>query len=215
MKFLLKKDSQWINDHHGFLPIWKVVILYSIFSVLSLLMGKWGIEVTAMLNPGLEPGSQAFIDYLNTEPLSLILMALLSLALTFGIFYLAGARFFGPEREKKPYLKWIGIGLILQFSIQLIDYFLNNYGLKLGLSANQEIHNQVIYNADFWRLAISMGIIPAIEEEIVMRGLIQRFGFSKWPTLGILFQALIFAGMHYTTNPIHAFLFGASGAIFG
>ncbi|MHC5865674.1 CPBP family intramembrane glutamic endopeptidase, partial [Streptococcus pyogenes] len=69
--------------------------------------------------------------------------------------------------------------------------------------------------SDFWRLIITMGILPSLEEELVVRGLIQRYGFAKWPIVGIVVQAIIFGSMHYTTNPIHSLLYILNGALFG
>lgn len=215
MKKLFKTNTDWINDHHGQLPWWKVLILYGIFAVVSMLWVKVSVQVTSWLNPSIPKDSEAFLDFLNKEPLSNLAMGLLGVGVTFGIFYLAKARFFGPEKEKRPYLKWVLIGLLFEFFIQLADYMLNNYGPQLGISANQAAHNETIVSADFWRLVISLGVIPALEEELVLRGLIQRFGFAKWPIIGIIVQAIIFGNMHYTTNPYHATLYILSGGLFG
>lgn len=215
MKQLFKKNTDWINDQHGFLPIWKVIVLYLVFAVVSMGMGKVGLTVTSWLHPELDQNSPAFFDFLDTEPVANMFINLLGVAIVFGIFYLAGARFFGAEKEKRSYGKWILIGLGLLFLLQFTDYLLNNYGPQLGLSANQQVHNETIKKADFWRLIITMGILPSLEEELVVRGLIQRYGFAKWPIVGIAVQAIIFGSMHYTTNPIHSLLYILNGALFG
>lgn len=215
MKKFFKANTDWINDEHGFLPLWKVLGLYLFFAGFSMIWAKVGLQVTSWLNPQFPKDSPAFFDFLDTEPVSNLLVTLVGLAILFGVFYLAKARFFGPEKEKRPYLKWILIGLLIEFFIQLGDYMINHYGPQLGVSANQAIHNETIMKADFWRLVISMGLIPAIEEELVVRGLIQRFAFAKWPIVGIIVQAIIFGSMHYTTNPYHAALYMLSGGLFG
>ncbi|RLU28067.1 CPBP family intramembrane metalloprotease [Streptococcus iniae] len=215
MKSIFKKNIDWINDQNGFLPIWKVLVLYILFVGLAMFMEKFGLQVTSWFNPDIPRDSQAFIDLLNTEPLSNIMMGLFSVFLLFGSFYVFGARFFGPKKDNRPIMKWVFIGIALVLALQFGDYLLNHFGPQIGLSENQQAHNEAIKNADFWRLVITLGVIPSLEEELVVRGLIQRFGFAKWPVVGIIVQALIFGNMHYATSPIHSLLYILNGGVFG
>lgn len=84
MKSIFKKNIDWINDQNGFLPIWKVLVLYILFVGLAMFMEKFGLQVTSWFNPDIPRDSQAFIDLLNTEPLSNIMMGLFSVFLLFG-----------------------------------------------------------------------------------------------------------------------------------
>lgn len=127
MKSIFKKNIDWINDQNGFLPIWKVLVLYILFVGLAMFMEKFGLQVTSWFNPDIPRDSQAFIDLLNTEPLSNIMMGLFSVFLLFGSFYVFGARFFGPKKDNRPIMKWVFIGIALVLALQFGDYLLNHF----------------------------------------------------------------------------------------
>ncbi len=66
-----------------------------------------------------------------------------------------------------------------------------------------------------WPKIILMYVVfPALTEELVDRGLLQRYVLSKWPLVGVVVSALAFASIHFTTNWFHFAMFALSGLNF-
>lgn len=56
-------------------------------------------------------------------------------------------------------------------------------------------------------------ILRAFSEGLIMRGVVQRYIFTKYPYVGIFMSAFLFQGMHYTTRVSDAMLYFTSGLV--
>lgn len=211
----LMKDRSWVNDKYPDLHPLCVLGLFILYFVGTDGMDALGVALTEYLNPALQGNDEAIINYLNQEPTPFLLARLAWAALYLGICWLMGARFFGPAKEPRSYIKWILLGLGIEVSLQVADFLVSNYGHAIGISANQAMQNVVIERASLWRLLLSMALVPAVIEEVAMRGLLLRYGFTAYPLLGIFVSSLFFGAIHYTTTPVHALLYTLSGVGFG
>ncbi|HEL2402702.1 TPA: CPBP family intramembrane metalloprotease [Streptococcus suis] len=101
-------------------------------------------------------------------------------------------------------LTWKGFGLvILTFAVAQLFNHLGYYIMELqGIeetSNNLEL-TKLLENIPFWLALINMACLPAISEEIIVRGYLFKKFFEKHKILGIVVSGLIFAFLHGPTD---------------
>ncbi|MFM0773699.1 lysostaphin resistance A-like protein [Streptococcus suis] len=104
----------------------------------------------------------------------------------------------------RNFLTWKGLGLvILTFTVAQIFQHLGYYIMELqGIedTSNELELTKILENIPFWVALINMACLPAISEEIIIRGYLFRKMFEKHKILGIVVSGLIFAFLHGPTD---------------
>ncbi|HFI0644344.1 TPA: CPBP family glutamic-type intramembrane protease [Streptococcus suis] len=101
-------------------------------------------------------------------------------------------------------LTWKGLGLVvLTFTVAQLSNYLGYYILELqGIeeTSNDLELTKLVENIPFWLALINMACLPAISEEIIVRGYLFKKFFEKYKILGIVVSGLIFAFLHGPTD---------------
>nr|WP_120492583.1 hypothetical protein [Corynebacterium lactis] len=115
---LIKRD--WINDHYRTIAWWVGLLLFIFIPVVKMLLDNAAVKASAWQRPDLVPGSQPYLDYLQSTPWIYVAVSMLTIAVLYGICWAFGARFFGPRRFDAHFFRWVAIGLVGTAIIQLI-----------------------------------------------------------------------------------------------
>ena len=87
--------------------------------------------------------------------------------------------------------------------------FLNYLGFRLGGAASG---TELSYN--LWQAVLVIGILPAIAEEVVFRGLLQGAYMKESVFYSILFSSLYFSVVHMNISAVmYAFFYGCLFAL--
>ncbi|HEM2749219.1 TPA: CPBP family intramembrane metalloprotease [Streptococcus suis] len=101
-------------------------------------------------------------------------------------------------------LTWKGLGLVvLTFTVAQLSNYLGYYILELqGIeeTSNDLELTKLVENIPFWLALINMACLPAISEEIIVRGYLFKKFFEKYKILGIVVSGLVFAFLHGPTD---------------
>ncbi|HEM5226836.1 TPA: CPBP family intramembrane metalloprotease [Streptococcus suis] len=101
-------------------------------------------------------------------------------------------------------LTWKGLGLVvLTFTVDQLSNYLGYYILELqGIeeTSNDLELTKLVENIPFWLALINMACLPAISEEIIVRGYLFKKFFEKYKILGIVVSGLVFAFLHGPTD---------------
>lgn len=81
------------------------------------------------------------------------------------------------------------------------------------MTANQIILNKQIIDMNWFKKIAVFMLIPAFGEELITRGIIQRYIFPKLPYVGIVVSAWVFENLHYTTRATDTLLYFVSGLV--
>ncbi|HFI0915509.1 TPA: lysostaphin resistance A-like protein [Streptococcus suis] len=104
----------------------------------------------------------------------------------------------------RSFLTWKGLGLVvLTFAVAQLFKHLGYYILELqGIeeTSNELELTKLLENIPFWLALINMACLPAISEEIIVRGYLFKKLFEKHKILGIVVSGLIFAFLHGPTD---------------
>ena len=128
--------------------------------------------------------------------------------------YLTGLRFFYSydDLDKKNLFKWFLLGIIILTVLQGISVWMTK--VNGSMTANQELLNKQLVDANWGVKAVVFTLLPAFGEELVMRGVVQRYILPNIPYIGILASAFLFANLHYTTRISDTLLYFSSGLVF-
>ncbi|BCP61248.1 hypothetical protein SUT328_04310 [Streptococcus parasuis] len=101
-------------------------------------------------------------------------------------------------------LTWKGFGLVvLTFAVAQLFKHLGYYIMELqGIeeTSNELELTKLLENIPFWLALINMACLPAISEEIIVRGYLFKKFFEKYKILGIVVSGLVFAYLHGPTD---------------
>ncbi|HFU4222792.1 TPA: lysostaphin resistance A-like protein [Streptococcus suis] len=101
-------------------------------------------------------------------------------------------------------LTWKGFGLVaLTFSVAYLSKKLGYFIMDLqGIedTANQMDIETILQKIPAWLAFINFVCLPAISEEIIVRGYLFKKLFEKYKILGIVVSGLIFAFLHGPTD---------------
>ncbi|HFI0563532.1 TPA: lysostaphin resistance A-like protein [Streptococcus suis] len=104
----------------------------------------------------------------------------------------------------RSFLTWKGLGLVvLTFTVAQLFIYLGYYIMELqGIeeTSNELELTKLLENIPFWLALINMACLPAISEEIIVRGYLFKKFFEKYKILGIVVSGLIFAFLHGPTD---------------
>ncbi|HEM6346234.1 TPA: CPBP family intramembrane metalloprotease [Streptococcus suis] len=104
----------------------------------------------------------------------------------------------------RKFLTWKGFGLIaLTFSAAYLSKKLGYFVMNLqGIedTANQLDIETILEKIPAWLAFINFVCLPAISEEIIVRGYLFKKLFEKYKILGIVVSGLIFAFLHGPTD---------------
>ncbi|HEM5043480.1 TPA: CPBP family intramembrane metalloprotease [Streptococcus suis] len=104
----------------------------------------------------------------------------------------------------RSFLTWKGLGLVvLTFAVAQLFKHLGYYIMELqGIeeTSNELELTKLLENIPFWLALINMACLPAISEEIIVRGYLFKKLFEKHKILGIVVSGLIFAFLHGPTD---------------
>ncbi|MCK4025332.1 CPBP family intramembrane metalloprotease [Streptococcus suis] len=102
------------------------------------------------------------------------------------------------------FLTWKGLCLVvLTFTVAQLFIYLGYYIMELqGIeeTSNELELTKLLENIPFWLALINMACLPAISEEIIVRGYLFKKLFEKYKILGIVVSGLIFAFLHGPTD---------------
>lgn len=101
-------------------------------------------------------------------------------------------------------LTWKGLGIVLlTYSAAQLFKYLGQFIMDLqGIeeTSNELELTKLLENIPFWLALINMACLPAISEEIIVRGYLFKKFFEKHKILGIVVSGLIFAFLHGPTD---------------
>ncbi|HEL1619601.1 TPA: CPBP family intramembrane metalloprotease [Streptococcus suis] len=104
----------------------------------------------------------------------------------------------------RKFLTWKGFGLIaLTFSAAYLSKKLGYFVMDLqGIedTANQLDIETILEKIPAWLAFINFVCLPAISEEIIVRGYLFKKLFEKYKILGIVVSGLVFAFLHGPTD---------------
>lgn len=104
----------------------------------------------------------------------------------------------------RSFLTWRGLGfVVLTFTVAQLFKHLGYYIMELqGIeeTSNDLELTKLVENIPFWLALINMACLPAISEEIIVRGYLFKKFFEKYKILGIVISGLLFAFLHGPTD---------------
>ncbi|HFI0106701.1 TPA: lysostaphin resistance A-like protein [Streptococcus suis] len=116
-------------------------------------------------------------------------------------------------------LTWKGFGLVaLTFSVAYLSKKLGYFIMDLqGIedTANQLDIETILEKIPAWLAFINFACLPAISEEIIVRGYLFKKLFEKYKMLGIVVSGLIFALLHGPTDLGSWVLYSLPGFLYG
>ncbi|HFI0053822.1 TPA: lysostaphin resistance A-like protein [Streptococcus suis] len=119
----------------------------------------------------------------------------------------------------RKFLTWKGFGLVaLTFSIAYLSKKLGYFIMDLqGIedTANQLYIETILQKIPAWLAFINFVCLPAISEEIIVRGYLFKKLFEKYKVLGIVVSGLIFALLHGPTDLGSWVLYSLPGFLYG
>ncbi|HFU3844755.1 TPA: lysostaphin resistance A-like protein [Streptococcus suis] len=119
----------------------------------------------------------------------------------------------------KKILTWKGLGLVaLTFSGIYLSKKIGHFIMDLqGIedTANQLDIETILQKIPAWLAFINFVCLPAISEEIIVRGYLFKKLFEQYKMLGIVVSGLIFAFLHESTDLGSWVLYSLPGFLFG
>ncbi|HFI0577873.1 TPA: lysostaphin resistance A-like protein [Streptococcus suis] len=119
----------------------------------------------------------------------------------------------------RKFLTWKGLGLVaLTFSASYLSKKLGYVIMELqGIedTANQLYIEMILEKIPAWLAFINFVCLPAISEEIIVRGYLFKKLFEKYKMLGIVVSGLIFALLHGPTDLGSWVLYSLPGFLYG
>ncbi|MFM0785366.1 lysostaphin resistance A-like protein [Streptococcus suis] len=116
-------------------------------------------------------------------------------------------------------LTWRGFGLVaLTFSVAYLSKKLSYFIMELqGIedTANQMDIETILEKIPAWLAFINFVCLPAISEEIIVRGYLFKKLFEKYKVLGIVVSGLIFAFLHGPTDLGSWIIYASPGFLLG
>ncbi|MGQ7543511.1 lysostaphin resistance A-like protein [Streptococcus suis] len=159
-----------------------------------ILLRAFGFMVPAVL-------SDAILD-LSTSQLAQWGAALVSFVIIVFMYWRAEKN--GIKIWDRSFLTWKGLGLVvLTFAVAQLFKHLGYYIMELqGLeeTSNDLELTKLLENIPFWLALINMACLPAISEEVIVRGYLFKKFFEKHKILGIVVSGLVFAFLHGPTD---------------
>ncbi|WP_238142256.1 CPBP family intramembrane glutamic endopeptidase [Streptococcus suis] len=116
-------------------------------------------------------------------------------------------------------LTWKGFGLVaLTFSVAYLSkklgYFIMDFQ-GIEDTANQLDIETILQKIPAWLAFINFVCLPAISEEIIVRGYLFKKLFEKYKVLGIVVSGLIFAFLHGPTDLGSWIIYASPGFLLG
>ncbi len=209
---ILHKDDSWVTDNFKTPKPYIGAVFIPVYYSGNMLSEKLAIKITSVLHPEYVYDSPEFYKFLGTNPWEFTVVRALWLVVLCAIMYFVGIRFFHRcKKSDKNMLKWFTFGLVSIIALQGISIWMTK--MNGSMTANQELLNKQLVATDWARKIVVFMMIPAFGEELMMRGVVQRYIFPKLPYIGILMSAFLFQGMHYTTKLSDAMLYFVSGLV--
>ncbi|WP_238595305.1 CPBP family intramembrane glutamic endopeptidase [Streptococcus suis] len=119
----------------------------------------------------------------------------------------------------RKFLTWKGLGLVaLTFSGIYLSKKIGHFIMDLqGIedTANQLDIETILQKIPAWLAFINFVCLPAISEEIIVRGYLFKKLFEQYKMLGIVVSGLIFALLHGPTDLGSWVLYSLPGFLFG
>ncbi|HEM3576942.1 TPA: CPBP family intramembrane metalloprotease [Streptococcus suis] len=119
----------------------------------------------------------------------------------------------------RKFLTWKGLGLVaLTFSASYLSKKLGYVIMDLqGIedTANQMDIEIILEKIPAWLAFINFVCLPAISEEIIVRGYLFKKLFEKYKVLGIVVSGLIFAFLHEPTDLGSWIIYASPGFLLG
>lgn len=123
--------------------------------------------------------------------------------------HLLGIRLISFKPLKRSELLLILAVLLLNFGLDgLFDYFVDSNNVNDSSIADD------FKNVPLWASIISLAVIPALAEEVLIRGIVLRVFFRNHLFLGMIISSLIFASLHSADSLIGYLPYFYSGILF-
>ncbi|HEP1809856.1 TPA: CPBP family intramembrane metalloprotease [Streptococcus suis] len=143
-----------------------------------------------------------FILQKSTSPVAQWTAGLSSIGIMVFMCWLAERK--GLAIWDRKFLTWKGLGLVAltvlftSLSTVLGHTIMDLQGIEE--TSNELELTKLLENIPFWLALINMACLPAISEEIIVRGYLFKKLFEKHKILGIVVSGLIFAFLHGPTD---------------
>lgn len=206
--------QKWYKEPFQQVKWWLPILMIIIYFGVETLIQEISIQIINLQNPNLVNDQLASIIHLNTYPWYFLVLHTLWVIGFIWLLGNMGMKFFTGNPFVNMNLKVIAYGFLALVIVQQVMGMIMAYVIpESSVSLNQDILNQSAITMSSWKMVVVFAILPAIIEEILVRGLIMRYLIPKKPMIGIVLSSLIFMGMHLTTVPIHALLYFLMGII--
>ncbi|MDO4680934.1 MAG: type II CAAX endopeptidase family protein [Aerococcus sp.] len=208
------QTTKWIKDNYPKQSQWlKVILLLLLFIVVDFVIQN-GAAAYAIGHLGIT-GSDQLLITLNAYPLYFLIPTVLWTVLFIVILQRAGLKLFGGFRfSRHQVAQWL-IGMLF---ITIAQIGMSNLTAWLYPEQIQPANEQILESAmpqmAVWKNILVFSIYAPVREEVLMRGLIMRYLFPKWPYVGMIVSALVFASLHVTTLWIHFLTYFLMGFVF-
>ncbi|MDO4670215.1 MAG: type II CAAX endopeptidase family protein [Aerococcus sp.] len=206
--------NAWIQDGYPKQSRWlKVILLLLLFVVMDVII-QTGAATYAMTGLGITNSNELLIA-LNAYPLYFLVPTVLWAGMFIVILNRAGLPLFsGWQWNRKSIQRWlIGVILLIIAQIGMANLTAWLYPNQLS-SVNEQILESALPQMPLWKTVLVFSIYAPIREEVITRGLIMRYLFPKYPYIGMVISAVVFASLHVTTLWIHFLTYFLMGLIF-
>lgn len=206
--------TKWIQDSQPKQAQWLKVLLLLLLYVGVDAVIQTGAATYALAHFGLSDTNQLLIT-LNTYPLYFLVPTVLWVVIFILIMQRTGLRLFGRfHLKRQAVMAWLlGVGMILIVQIGMANLTAWLYPEQVQ-SVNEQILESAMPQMSLWKTIFVFSIYAPVREEILTRGLVIRYLFPKYPYLGMLVSALLFASLHVTTLWIHFLTYFLMGLVF-
>lgn len=199
-------NEPWQNDVKG---SWWKAILTTILAVLTLWLWIMGSMVVNILRSGVrldtvsELPTEELIRISGLTPMTNFIGEVLMLVVLLLLMWGFNLKLFDLKS-----LNWRGVGTTLliylaTFAVMVMyGYFVLLVDPSRQTTANQAIVEQAFTGVSPLIAFFSIVIYAPMWEEIVFRGFIMKYMLPKWPLVGALVSAAVFAGMHMPAGSV-------------
>ncbi|MCI5775950.1 MAG: CPBP family intramembrane metalloprotease [Aerococcus sp.] len=204
------RSKYWLGDQ---LP--KTAHFFKALLFLALMyLGEQLLQVVWLIIGGIVTGlpTNALATAAVSYPWSLLVLLLLWVALFIYLLDKAGLPLFQKPVIDKSRVFQLALGFLIVMAVQTIgSWLLTQFYPEQLVPLNEQLLNDAMQSMTFPRMFLAFCVLAPIQEEIMMRGLIMRYMFPKYPWVGMFVSAFIFASLHLTDLWVHFFIYFGMG----
>ena len=146
--------------------------------------------------------------------------------LVIGILTLLLAAFYWWRAEKntlkvwdKQFFTWKGLAIVIGgYVVCYLGGVIGHYVMELegnSITANQEELMAFFELVPTWFIVLTSTVLPAVAEEVLIRGYILKLFFGRYQLAGLLLSSLLFALLHGPTNIGSWIVYTSPGLVLG